>query len=216
MFADEYERLPLKRWAMRRASPCGTVGRLSRGFNRAAITRVGDTSDAGAGRAFIARAGVHRAGETPTCGCVQTVIYTTVLYPNTEQGPIYNYQAPFTISNTSIPWDTFGTRTLTVTATIDVRSPTYPTHTVAISMLIDNPGGTINYAALSANTTNVYTTQQMFDSDTPPFTNLFATFANPGVGNPLTLFFTVNNTDLGFNHVIGFFKNVNISVSACV
>jgi len=60
--------VPHKRIAMRRASPCGTVGRLTRGLNLASIRQAGDTSDAGAGRANLRRGQLYRVGEVPTCG----------------------------------------------------------------------------------------------------------------------------------------------------
>lgn len=59
---------PSKRIALRRASPCGTVGRLSRGFAQPNLQRAGDTSDPGAGRASLRRAGINRVGEVPSCG----------------------------------------------------------------------------------------------------------------------------------------------------
>lgn len=58
---------PSKRIALRRASPCGTVGRLSRGFAQTNIQRAGDLSDTGAGRPSLKRAGIYRVGEAPTC-----------------------------------------------------------------------------------------------------------------------------------------------------
>lgn len=64
--------LAQKRLALRRGSPCGTVGRLTRGLNRAFIQRAGDTTDAGAGRANLRPTGIHRVGESPTCGCPGT------------------------------------------------------------------------------------------------------------------------------------------------
>lgn len=57
-----------KRVALRRASPCGTVGRLLRGFARPTLARVGDTSDPGAGRPSLVRVGLARAGSLATCG----------------------------------------------------------------------------------------------------------------------------------------------------
>src|SRR5882672_400262 len=70
-----------RRIAIRRAGPCGTTGRLQRGLNRASLRRVLDPADVGANRANLKRAGLHRAGETPTCGAcprLQSLIPGTV------------------------------------------------------------------------------------------------------------------------------------------
>jgi hypothetical protein len=59
--------IPSKRLALRRASPCGTVGRLSRGLAQGGLQRAGDTSDTGAGRPSLKRAGLYRVGQVASC-----------------------------------------------------------------------------------------------------------------------------------------------------
>jgi hypothetical protein len=56
--------IPSKRLAKRRASPDGTLGRLSRGLDRANIQRAG-VPTAGAGRPSLKRAGLYRVGLAP-------------------------------------------------------------------------------------------------------------------------------------------------------
>jgi hypothetical protein len=61
---------------------------LQRGFNRASLRRVLDQSDAGANRANLKRATLHRAGEVPTCGPVNHSV--TVVFPGPYPAGVFN------------------------------------------------------------------------------------------------------------------------------
>lgn len=141
------------------------------------------------------------------------MIFETTLYP-TEQGPIHNYTAPFLITNTSIPYETFGTGILRIVATADLRSTSFPAHTVTVGLIVKGSVGSPNYASLEGPATNVYQNVQLLTGDVPPFTNPYSTWTNPGT--PLRTDFFTNNTDAGFQHVDSFFKNVHIQIfSGC-
>lgn len=130
---------PSKRIALRRASPCGTVGRLSRGFAQANVQRVGDTSDAGAGRANIKRAGIYRVGEVPTCGC--PVVNYTNDYA-TENSISSGLALNVAIEIADIPFNTFGTCPLTISATVDAKvvAAGHPIFDGFIALYVAPPG----------------------------------------------------------------------------
>lgn len=83
--------------------------------------------------------GVSLAVVAGTSGGGETLLYDATT--TTSEQHITNYTAPFQYIETAINLDSYGTGTLRLAATIDARSPTYPTHPSRVQIVVQDSGG---------------------------------------------------------------------------
>lgn len=216
--------LAQRRLALRRGGPCGTTGRVLRGFNRGTIRRVGDLSDTGAGRANLSKRGnIHRAGESATCGpsCAPGTVLVTMSLPATVRIATDSIAIGPTWGVYEIPVGTFSCVTMQITVTLDYK---YIGGGTGIHVYLSPSGQTLssrgfvgtnilipqlaNTPTIADGAFHTYTFVQ-YPANTPAFVN----FAGP-LPVPQSVYLWPPALFPGFSSATVDVKNVNITITS--